>query len=128
MHITQITGFVPALNIKGKAHRKEAHFRASYILFDMTTKSELVTVRVYRTDRVAYACAWVSDGKGGRGTGSSSAGGGGYDKEEHAVKHAFMSAGVEMAEYYNEQRPEAILEGLAVYFGLKDWHIFRAHP
>lgn len=124
--MSKVLSFKPADNLNGKSHRKETAFHGSYKLFDLDTKSEVVDLRLYWPGSVCYACLWVGGEQ--RATGSAKAGGYGYDKEEHAVKLAFQSAGFVLENAYNWHNPEDILEAVASYMGITNFHIFKAHP
>lgn len=125
--MSKVINFTPKNAINAKAHRKENKLYRAYKLFDCESKDELVDVRVYWAGHTCYACVWMrGNKKGERATGSAKAGGYGYDKTEAAVKSAFIAAGVTLEHQYNEHRPTAILEALAEYWGVKNFHIFEA--
>lgn len=122
-----IKSFTPKSAINAKAHRKENRLFRSFVLFDLETKRELIEIRTYWPGTVCYACVWVRPSAGEYANGSAKAGGYGYDKEESAVKHAILNAGFEMEEGYNHHSSENILHGIAAFWGLTNYHIFRAH-
>lgn len=125
--MTKVINFSPKDAINARAHRKENKLYRAYKLFDLDNKRELVDLRVYFPKTVCYACLWMrSDNPNTLCTGSAKAGGYGYDKTEAAVKSAFIAAGVTLEHQYNEHRPTAILEALAEYWGVKNFHIFEA--
>lgn len=125
--MTKVVGITPKNAINAKAHRKENKLYHAYKLFDLDTKHELVDLRVYYPAQTCYACVWIRGLKEDqRATGSAKAGGYGYDKMEAAVKSAFIAAGVTLEHQYNAHRPTAILEALAEYWGVKNFHIFEA--
>ena len=124
--MSKVLSFSPADNLNGKSHRKENAFHGSYKIFDIDKRSEVVDLHIYWPGSVCYACLWVGGVQ--RATGSAKAGGYGYDKEEQAVKLAFQSAGFEIEERYNWHSPKDILEAVAAYMGITNFHIFRAHP
>jgi hypothetical protein len=82
-----------------RAHRKENHFMQEYIgvaIQDNDLK-EVVNLRVYGTQAKNYACVWYRAG-GVYGSGSGSAGGGGYHRPSAAAYEALSKAGVELSE------------------------------
>lgn len=126
--MSKVISFTPKEGLK-TSHKKDKGLTYSWVLLDCKTKQELVTVRAYWPSAVCYACVWIWGHwvKSKYATGSGSASGYGYDKKEQAVKHAFIEAGVELFESYNEQQPRDILVALAEFWGIEDYHVFEAH-
>lgn len=80
-------------------HRKENKFYRQYsaIVFSGENASEAVTLRLYGTEKMTYACVWVhANGIWKSGTGS--AGGYGYHRGSAAAGEAIENAGIELSE------------------------------
>jgi len=117
----------PQNTLNGKAHRKENNFHNGYKLlsFDGGEFHEIMDIRVYRTDRTCSACLWYCHA-GVYCSGSAKASGYGYDKEECAVKSAFIGAGF-IIEGSSHTSPERLCEAVAKWLCLENWTIVRSH-
>ncbi len=123
----KINSFVPRDGMEKKNYRpNNVALHSALVLFDLETKREIVEIRTYYPGSVAYACVWIRKGDE-RATGSGKAGGHGYDKTEAAVKAAFGEAGVNIEQASNHHDPRTLLEGLAAFWGMTNYHIFHAH-
>lgn len=88
---------------KVRQNRKENHFYREYAAIIPGKRGEpgraIVTLRIYATDRTAYACLWAHDGTGAISiSGGGKAGGYGYHRPSQAAENAFYDAGVRLSE------------------------------
>lgn len=95
----KVTKFIPQDGIRAKAHRKENHFMEEYAAI-VFTKGEFktpVTLRIYGTNAMNYACLWVHH-PDNYCSGSGSAGGYGYHRPSAAAQEAITAAGIQLDE------------------------------
>lgn len=103
------------------SHRKEKHFSEEFtaICFNGQNAYPAVTLRIYRTDTLCYACIWThgnyawgcTDGKFWA-NGSGRVGGYGYHKASAAASEAIRNAGIDLDEEIGGRGDCAILEAV----------------
>lgn len=134
MKATYSTGKVKGFN---RNHRKENNFLSEYLViqpkYNLLNESiemkQVISLRIYGTNAMNYACLWVyaNDYK----SGSGSAGGYGYHRPSAAAEEAINAAGYSLDESISGVGESAIkkaLNAICKLEGFKDCQIFEAHP
>jgi len=137
MTTTKKIEFAPINNINARAHRKENNFLNEFCLisFDKGEFTTPVTLRIYGTNAMNYACLWIGGNFAGfegylSASGSGSAGGYGYHRPSAAAAIAFEKAGVKLPfsiDGRGESAIEDALKALAKHLKIKKFYIHRAH-
>lgn len=97
-------------------HRLEAHFTDEYTAFIITEDCEmleLVTLRIYSTKAVSYACCWIdASHRGFTACGSGKANGYGYHRASAAAEEAIINAGFELSDHINGRGDSYIVKAI----------------
>lgn len=115
---------------KISANRKAKYFTKQYTLISPDFR-ELVVLRIYETNKVAYACLWVNDKKTNTYiTGGGNAGGYGYHRPSAAFSNALCDAKISTSEDIDGRGGgaiEATIYAIGKALGHHNGQVFTAH-
>jgi hypothetical protein len=118
-----------------RAHRKENHFYKEYKVITPAL-NEIISCRMYSTDRMNYCCIWVRVIPIGEKyathsiSGTGKVGGWGYHRESAAAHEAITTAGYTLEKSISgvgETALEEALISIAAFHGYPDSKLFTAH-
>ena len=114
-----------------RQYRKENNFLEEFAVIAVRNGKieNPVTLRIYGTQRMNYACVWYNNGEI-YGHGGGSAGGYGYHRTSAAAYWAMVKAGIELSEPIDGRGESAInqaLTAIAKKLGYRKFIIHKAN-